>query len=178
MTAGLRGPASALLMLALVRGGQGAHPVAMARHARVPVAGCTASPAVENRIFSLLNADRSAHGVPPLVLSRQLTSVALTHSRDMGRRGYFSHDTPEGRGPGQRLLAAGIAFTIAGENLGMTQGVLPLRAATLIDASMMAEPPDQENHRAIILALQFRKVGIGACVTPGGGVYLTEDFTN
>ncbi len=45
--------------------------------------------------------------------------MARAHADDMFRRGYFSHDTPEGVDPFQRMKQAGIVFGLAGENLAL-----------------------------------------------------------
>ena len=132
----------------------------------------------ESRVLQLLNSDRAAHGLGPLSLSTRLGAVARAHSRDMARRHYFAHVTPEGRDPFARMAAAGITYQSAGENLGEATGYAPLQAVQVLNDQMMAEPPHQENHRAIILNGGLHQVGIGVVVTASGSTYLTEDFTN
>ena len=65
----------------------------------------------------LMNAHRVAKGMRPLIWDPRLAAVAEAHSRDMARRHYFSHETPDGRTPWDRLAARGITYTQAGENL-------------------------------------------------------------
>ncbi len=134
--------------------------------------------AVEQQVLKLLNADRAANGLGPLQFSVRLTMVARAHSADMAWRSYFAHVTPEGRTAFQRMAQAGIYYSMAGENLGMASGYPPLRAARVIEAQMMAEPPNQENHRAIILSRALHTVGVGVRLTARGTIYITEDFTN
>src|SRR3712207_7079431 len=44
-------------------------------------------------------------------------SAARAHSRDMGRRDFFEHDTPEGVEPWMRITRAGYRADLVGENL-------------------------------------------------------------
>jgi uncharacterized protein YkwD len=69
----------------------------------------------------------------------------------MFARGYFAHETPEGRSPFDRMSADGVKFMTAGENLAL--------APTLQVAhnGLMKSP----GHRANILAKDFGRVGIG-----------------
>lgn len=60
------------------------------------------------RIHTETNAARRRSGPGPLQWSDALATVARSHSADMARRGYFAHDTPEGRTPQDRARAAGI----------------------------------------------------------------------
>src|SRR5262245_50683006 len=59
---------------------------------------------------------------PPLAVNPYITSASRLHSQDMNDRGYFSHYTPEGIGPGERLTSAGFAWTCWGESIA---GVYP-----------------------------------------------------
>lgn len=68
-------------------------------------------------LLGLVNGWRVARGLNALSDSAPLRSVALEHSRDMLRRDYFGHETPEGRTPSDRLSSAGISWTAVGENL-------------------------------------------------------------
>jgi len=51
----------------------------------------------------------------------RLAEVALRHSQDMARRGFFSHVNPDGRDPFDRMRRAGIRFQAAAENLASGQ---------------------------------------------------------
>jgi uncharacterized protein YkwD len=69
------------------------------------------------RFAERLNERRALDGCPRLVWDDAVAAVAASHSRDMARREYFGHTSPEGVGPFDRLRAAGIAFTAAAENI-------------------------------------------------------------
>jgi uncharacterized protein YkwD len=80
---------------------------------------------------------------------------------------YFSHETPFGVTPFQRMQAAGIHYTIAGENIALAPTL------EIAHTGLMHSP----GHRANILRRSFGHVGIG--VLDGGkfGLMITQDFT-
>jgi hypothetical protein len=53
----------------------------------------------------------------PLAMNTLLVESARLHSQDMIAQNYFSHDTPQGVGPGQRIQAAGFDYTVYGESI-------------------------------------------------------------
>src|SRR5207244_2441058 len=105
----------------------------------------------EQRMFSLINQARTDHGLQPVMFDNNLRDVARAHSQDMFARGYFSHNTPEGITPFERMAKAGIVFTYAGENLALAP------STDLAEQGLMNSP----GHRANILNPNFRKIGIG-----------------
>jgi uncharacterized protein YkwD len=72
----------------------------------------------------LVDRHRSRIGRAPLIWDDRLAEVARKHSRDMARRGFFSHVNPDGIDPFERLSAAGIPYRAAAENIaeGQTSG--------------------------------------------------------
>jgi len=132
------------------------------------VQNATPDPTAEAGMLELVNKERTSRGLPALTMDPALVEVARAHADDMFKRGYFSHDTPEGVDPFQRMEAAGITFGLAGENLAL--------APTLDIAhnGLMNSP----GHRANILKDGFLKVGIGVL---DGGVYgkmFVQEFTD
>lgn len=124
-------------------------------------------PDLENQMLVLINKERGKAGLEPLTMDASLTKIARQHSFDMFDRSYFSHQTPEGLTPFQRMEVAGIHYEIAGENIAL--------APTLMTAheGLMHSP----GHRANILRPSFTAVGIG--ILDGGkyGLMVTQDFT-
>ena len=59
--------------------------------------------------------------VPPLVWSSTLMTSALFHAKDMNRKNYFSHYSPNGNDIGDRLDKVGYKWSYCGENLGVGQ---------------------------------------------------------
>lgn len=125
-------------------------------------------PDLEAEMLRLVNKERVAAGLRPLVPDPELTEVARGHSSDMFARGYFAHDTPEGRDPFDRIREGGVTFLTAGENLALA------RSVPIAHTGLMNSP----GHRANILRPQFGRVGIG--VMDGGmrGLMVTQNFRN
>jgi uncharacterized protein YkwD len=138
----------------------------------VPLAFTVADPKprpdLEAGMLQLLNEERATRGLAALRADPELTEVARAHSRDMFARGYFSHVTPEGKDPFDRLRQARLKYLAAGENLAL--------APTLAMAhqGLMNSP----GHRANILRPAFGRVGIG--IVDGGrrGQMVTQNFRN
>ena len=68
---------------------------AMAEPSRSPPAIDGAD--VARRIHAYVNEERARHGLAALAWDARLAGIALRHSRDMARRDYLSHDSPEGQ---------------------------------------------------------------------------------
>jgi uncharacterized protein YkwD len=129
------------------------------------------SPTLESQMLALINQDRRAAGAGPLRAGPGLERVALAHSLDMADHGYFSHFTPQGASPYDRMALAGIHYRSAGENIGMDDGTAALVMLQQIDVAMLHSP----EHRANLLRTAFTRVGIGIAIL-GGRLYVTEDF--
>lgn len=125
-------------------------------------------PDLESQMLQLINRERAAGGLGPLRADPELAEVARAHSRDMFARGYFSHITPDGKDPFDRMREAQVRYITAGENLAL--------APTLTQAhqGLMSSP----GHRANILRPGFGRVGIG--IVDGGmrGQMVTQKFRN
>ena len=122
----------------------------------------------EQEMFILVNKERVKSGLAPLTFDTMLRDVARAHSQDMFARGYFSHYTPEGRSPFDRMTNAGITFMYAGENLALAP------STDLAMQGLMNSP----GHRANILNPNFKKIGIGVI---DGGIYgkmYSQEFTD
>lgn len=112
-------------------------------------------------LLGLVNRERAAAGLRPLVLRDDISNIARAHSLDMAaRRDIWHNDAYFTRGTRTRLAAKGL-----GENVAVN--------GTLEDAHrrLMASPP----HRANILNATFDGIGI-AVATDGVSLYITENF--
>jgi uncharacterized protein YkwD len=116
----------------------------------------------------LVNRERHAHGLAPLVGNARLSRAAGRHAADMVRRGYFAHVSPDGTGFSTRLLHAGYArgctSWAGGETLAWGSGTQSSPASRV--SAWMHSPP----HRAILLGATYREAGIAVVKgTPGAG---------
>lgn len=136
---------------------------------------------VRSATLCLINRERERYGERPLKVNHRLMRVARAHSDEMVSRDYFSHVSPSGQTPLDRILASGfIAKRLGwcvGENIAW--GTLWLATPRAIVSSWMASP----GHRANILDRSYRDTGIG--IDPslpqamsGGqtGAMYTQDF--
>lgn len=58
-------------------------------------------------------------GLPPVTFNGNLSEAARAHTRDMFANGYYSHDSPDGRGYEARIRESGYRAATTGESLGM-----------------------------------------------------------
>ena len=125
-------------------------------------------PDLEASMLALLNDERRAHRLRPFEADAEAAAVARAHSRDMFARGYFSHITPEGDDPFDRMRRGKLRFLAAGENLALA------RTLRMAHQGLMDSP----GHRANILRPAFGRVGIG--IVDGGryGLMVTQNFRN
>src|SRR5439155_15209791 len=136
-----------------------------------PGAGCAGAgqaPAVGTRgvaataIVCVLNQRRARRALPRLHEHPKLVRAGRRYARDMVRRQFFSHTSPDGAGMVDRLLAVGylredLAWKV-GETLAWGWGTQATPAAT-VDA-WLANPP----HRVILLDPDYRDIGVGVQV--------------
>jgi uncharacterized protein YkwD len=153
-----------------------------ARAADCPHAHAAAADAsrtgVTHATLCLINGVRRAHGLATLRLNAQLSRAARGHSRDMVRRRYFAHNTPEGLSPAHRVRGtgylAGNRRWLVGETLAWWRG--SATPATIVRGWMHSPP-----HRHVLLEPSFRDIGIGVVLgtprPPGrGGATYSADF--
>jgi len=137
---------------------------------RLPFTLTTATPRpdLEAKMLELVNDERKTQGLRPLQADAEATAVSRAHSQDMLARSYFSHVTPDGADPYDRMRRAMLTFRVAGENLALAR-TLPMAHQGLMDSP---------GHRANILRPAFGRVGIG--VLDGGryGLMVTQTFRN
>jgi uncharacterized protein YkwD len=106
----------------------------------------------------------------------RLQRAAEAHARDMVRRDYFSHVTPEGATVSDRLresdyITGSVAWRV-GEALAWGRNRLSTPAATV--TAWLRSPP----HRRIVLG-RYREIGIGVAGGDpfgGPGTTYTADF--
>lgn len=163
----------ALTTLVLVAVSSLAASASAANTARAGDAGAAKS--LESSVLVEINALRRAHGRSPLRVSASLSAAANGHSRSMGARGFFEHESVDGTPFWRRVERhygrRGFSYWAVGENL--------LWAAPSIDAGeavnwWLESPP----HRANLLDRRWREVGLSAirvAAAPGafGGMDVT-----
>ena len=122
----------------------------------------------ENEMLRLVNQGRMSQGLSSLEMDNSLRQLARNHAKDMFLRGYFSHYTPEGLSPFDRMKNAGIVYIFAGENLALASDV------NRAEDGLM----DSSGHRENILNPNFNKIGIGVIDGDIYGRMFVQEFTN
>lgn len=125
-------------------------------------------PVAERYMFSLINKERKSAGLNEVVFDDLLSDVGRTHCTDMFERGYFSHFTPDGFSPFDRMDDRGIIYNFAGENLALSPNT------DIAMKGLMNSP----GHKANILSENFGRVGVGVM---DGGIYgemFCQEFTD
>jgi uncharacterized protein YkwD len=122
-----------------------------------------------------LNVARERHGLKPLKLNKRLSTAARRHARDMVRRDYFSHDSPEGATFVDRIRRSGYlrgarSWTV-GENLAW--GARKRSTPRAITRMWM----NSAGHRANILNPSFRDIGIGVALGAPGATGRAATYT-
>jgi len=124
----------------------------------------SASTITSAAVVALTNADRSANGSDAVAEDTRLDTIAQKKAADMLARGYFSHDTPDGKNPWSWLISENYYYYFAGENLAMG-----FASAQSLEQAWMHSP----THRSNIVNPIYTRVGIGTA----SGAYLGKQTT-
>ncbi|MBA9001267.1 CAP domain-containing protein [Thermomonospora cellulosilytica] len=120
---------------------------------------------LEARVVELTNQERAKAGCGALRVDRRLVNAARGHSADMAAKGYFSHNSPSGETPWDRMKKAGYPAS-GGENIAMGY---PTAEA------VMKGWMNSSGHRANILNCGYKAIGVGV-KTGSGGPWWTQNF--
>jgi uncharacterized protein YkwD len=147
-------------------------------------AGADIVPAADNvavvgqATLCLLNQQRAANGIGPLVENAALSTASAGYSQRMVSQGFFGHESPDGGTLVQRLTDVGYlgddAAWVVGENIGWGQASLAT-ARSMVTAWM-----NSPGHRENLLSADYTQVGLGLALgTPTDqtwGATYTTDF--
>lgn len=134
---------------------------------------------LEDQVLAEVNARRAVGAVcgdktfgpaPPLGNHTALRVAARGHSKDMATRNYFDHTNPEGKGPKERIMAAGwLNPGYSGENIAAGNGT-----ASATVQQWMKSPGHCEN----IMDKDFKYLGVGYFANPSAKYqhYWTQNF--
>jgi uncharacterized protein YkwD len=119
----------------------------------------------EQEILDLTNKERKKHDLPPLRPNALLLKAARQHTRNMARQTKMAH-VLDGKGPADRVRAAGYRYSFVGENVGY--GASPEQ---MVQVWMKSKP-----HRANILNKRYADFGVGVAKDEQGRPYYTQVF--
>ena len=173
--------ATALLMGVASLGGVGAAEAA-APPTLGPVVALTGSAdqdAFEAEVLRLTNEARSharkcggkrMKAARPVSWSATLAATATEHSADMASNDYFSHYSPAGTSPFDRMRAAGYQYRAAGENIAAGRGLADPAAVV---RAWLKSP----GHCKVLMNGKYKELGIGRVEGAGTySVYWTQNF--
>jgi len=131
--------------------------------------------ALEHRVLANVNALRHEHGLGSLRFSLKLAAAARSHSAEMAKYGYFSHDSMNGSSFDKRIgryyPLRGSRYWSVGENLLWSSP--DVDAAGALDMWM-----NSPEHRKILLTGRWREIGLAAVhVTAAPGTYGGREVT-
>ena len=122
----------------------------------------------EEQMLIMINDERVKRGEQTLVVDQKLKQLAEYYGQYLLSHGYFSHYTPDGLSPFDRMSQHDIIFQYAGENLAFSANT------DLAMQGLMNSP----GHRANILSANFRRVGIGVINAGIYGEMFVQEFTD
>ncbi|WP_219500454.1 CAP domain-containing protein [Nonomuraea ceibae] len=122
-------------------------------------------PGMASEVVRLTNTARARQGCGPLRADARLTRAAREHSYEMARSGQFTHESPDGSSPWDRMERAGYPAGAA-ENIGRGYSSAEEAVSGWLDS------PD---HRRNILSCDFKAIGVGVVSSPEG-IWWTQDF--
>ncbi len=103
-------------------------------------------------VVDLTNKERSDNKEAALTTNKLLVEAATMKAEDMVKRGYFSHESPDGNAPWEWIKKTGYQFAYAGENLAINF----FDSKDVVDAWM-----NSTSHRANMLDAHYTEIGIG-----------------
>ncbi len=133
------------------------------------------SDAIETRIHDRINTIRSENDLSLLDHNDEIASIGRTYSYDMAERGYFSHVSPEGEGPDDRLSGLYPSTCRAvGENLAYV-GIAGATDADELAERIVTGWMNSKGHRENVLTGRWDSHGIGVYIGDQR-VYATQNF--
>ena len=127
------------------------------------------SQAVQQVALELANRDRAAENLPPMGIDAVLSQAAQNHANDMLRRNYFSHYSPEGQTPTDRLAAVGGVGYYPAENIVMDEDrrfrTPNIQMIETLQRRWMKSP----KHRRNLMNPNYARFGYGFAVDPRTG---------
>jgi len=133
-----------------------------------PVGGGGGASPASVTLLGIVNAQRSAYGLPALIWCPPLERSAQSHAEDQAIHNTMTHVGSDGSVLSQRVTRAGyFGWSAAGENVAANWP----SGAAVMDAWM-----NSPGHRANILSPSFTYFGAGVGWAANGTTYWTETF--
>ncbi|MEM8534333.1 MAG: S8 family serine peptidase [Chloroflexota bacterium] len=119
------------------------------------------------RVFELVNQERTSRGLAPLTMSDKLTEAAQVHSDDMAENNRLSHTGSDGSTVGDRVSRTDYVWQTVGENIAWNYTT---------PESVMEGWMNSSGHRANILRENYTEIGVALATNSRGEPYWTQVF--
>jgi uncharacterized protein YkwD len=130
---------------------------------------------IANAIYSAINSERAANGLPGLGRSGQLNNSAHAHNVAMANTGQFAHQVSGEAGLGARISATGYSWNWAGENIAWGS-YASVAFGLSLQSQMYNEVAPNDGHRLNILSTSAHNVGVDVITDGSGKMWITCDF--
>jgi len=131
--------------------------------------------AIETAVHDTVNDRRRAHDLGTLSFDHHLAGIARGHSRDMARRDYFDHESPDGRTTMDRYERADYPPRPSAENISKRY---PADADPRAIAENVVEGwMNSRGHRENIVEDAWDSEGIGVYQGDDGALLVTQNFS-
>lgn len=118
----------------------------------LPKIGTQLASVLPSVVTMLTNEARAEVSLPALQTNAVLARAAQAKAEDMAARGYFAHQSPDGRQPWDWISAAGYQYQVAGENL----------AVNFHDSEDVVRAwQNSPTHNMNLLGPRYSEIGIG-----------------
>jgi len=148
---------------------------------------------LEKEVLKLVNKKRKEHNLKPLKIDEKLNDIAKKHSKDMIKRNFTSHFTPDGLSPNDRAKKAGFNIKKKEKNgyrIGIGENIYEMQAIAeengkiryfLEKTSVVAKKAvdswmKSEGHRKNMLSPEYKITGIGVAISKDKKIKITQVF--
>jgi hypothetical protein len=107
---------------------------------------------INSVVVDITNQERNSIGLGELKTNEALRKAAQAKADDMAKKGYFAHQSPDGKTPWYWIDQTGYTYIAAGENLAINFDY----SKDVVNAWM-----NSPTHRANIVKAKYQEIGIG-----------------
>lgn len=107
---------------------------------------------INSVVVDITNQERSFIGLGELKINEALRKAAQAKAEDMAKKGYFAHQSPDGKTPWYWIDQTGYTYKAAGENLAINFDY----SKDVVNAWM-----NSPTHKANIVKAKYQEIGIG-----------------
>ena len=126
---------------------------------------------IEQIAFKLINEQRAAQNLPPVMWDNDVAKIARMHSENMAKNNFFSHKGLDGFMVNNRADLLGVSkWRAIGENIAYNRGY-DQPAEFTVECWMKSQ-----SHRDNLLDSRWKESAIGVAVSADGSYYFTQVF--